>query len=397
MRSAKREGDEQSGICAPDRQGGDAQRVTKLAGGASAPVWSPDGRKLLVTTRVYAGTRSDSENRKVQEERKARKYNARTYDTFPIRHWDRWLEERQPTLVVQSLDPGAEPRDLLGGTAARGPRIWRATRQLGRVLDADWTPDGAAIVFAATGARPSGRANVGGVVAGECRRRRAAATTGPGPITQPNSSDGRRLPMADQMSNQWVYNATRLVQWSAAAGRAGGRNRGFDGSVDDYQVAADSRVFRAEQATITSCSSRRSNGTAVEVSKLEAGTYAGFSLGGDAAAPVIAAGWGSAVSPTEIGRVDAASGQWQALSDFNRARVAQIDWQPLQEFWFTSKRGRRIHSFVALPPGFDASRKYPLFVLIHGGPHTMYTDEFGLRWNYHLHARPGYVALHQVQ
>jgi dipeptidyl aminopeptidase/acylaminoacyl peptidase len=131
----------------------------------------------------------------------------------------------------------------------------------------------------------------------------------------------------------------------------------------------------------------------LEVGKLEAGTYAGFSLGGDATAPVIAAGWGSAVSPTEIGRVDAASGQWRALSDFNAARAAQIDWQPLQEFWFDSKRGRRIHNFVVVPPGFDASRKYPLFVLIHGGPHNMYVDEFGTRWNYHLHSRPGYVVL----
>ena len=68
-------------------------------------MWSPDGRKLLVTTRVYAGTRGDAENRQVREQRKARKYNVRAYDTFPIRHWDRWLDERQPTLVVQSLDP----------------------------------------------------------------------------------------------------------------------------------------------------------------------------------------------------------------------------------------------------------------------------------------------------
>ncbi|HEY5558315.1 MAG TPA: prolyl oligopeptidase family serine peptidase, partial [Steroidobacteraceae bacterium] len=36
---------------------------------------------------------------------------------------------------------------------------------------------------------------------------------------------------------------------------------------------------------------------------------------------------------------------------------------------------------------------YPLFVLIHGGPHGMYKDEFFVRWNYHLLAQPGYVVL----
>ena len=48
---------------------------------------------------------------------------------------------------------------------------------------------------------------------------------------------------------------------------------------------------------------------------------------------------------------------------------------------------------IALPPAFDPARKYPLFVLIHGGPHTMYKDEFFIRWNYHLLAAPGYVVL----
>jgi len=70
-----------------------------------------------------------------------------------------------------------------------------------------------------------------------------------------------------------------------------------------------------------------------------------------------------------------------------------VDWQPLKEFWFTSSRGKRIHNFLALPPGFDSSRRYPLLVLMHGGPASMWRDEFILRWNYHLLASPGYVVL----
>ena len=65
----------------------------------------------------------------------------------------------------------------------------------------------------------------------------------------------------------------------------------------------------------------------------------------------------------------------------------------MQEFWFKSRRGRRIHNLIALPPDFDPARKYPLFVLIHGGPHAMIKDQFFIRWNYHLLAQPGYVIL----
>jgi dipeptidyl aminopeptidase/acylaminoacyl peptidase len=48
---------------------------------------------------------------------------------------------------------------------------------------------------------------------------------------------------------------------------------------------------------------------------------------------------------------------------------------------------------VALPPGFDESKKYPLLVLMHGGPASMWRDSITLRWNYHLLAAPGYVVL----
>jgi dipeptidyl aminopeptidase/acylaminoacyl peptidase len=52
-----------------------------------------------------------------------------------------------------------------------------------------------------------------------------------------------------------------------------------------------------------------------------------------------------------------------------------------------------VHSFLVTPAGFDPSRKYPLFVLIHGGHANMWRDQISLRWNYHLLASPGYVVL----
>ncbi|MBM3851707.1 MAG: S9 family peptidase, partial [Verrucomicrobia bacterium] len=42
---------------------------------------------------------------------------------------------------------------------------------------------------------------------------------------------------------------------------------------------------------------------------------------------------------------------------------------------------------------FDPQKKYPLFVMIHGGPAPQFKDQWVLRWNYHLFAAPGYVVL----
>ncbi len=402
--TAKREGDDEAqAYVLRVSGGGEAQRVTNLVGGASAPQWSPDGRQLLVTTRVYAGTRSEADNRKVRDERKARKYNARVYDSFPVRHWDRWLDDRQPTLVVQPLEPAGEPRDLLGGTALRAaPGYGGRLGNAGEALDATWTPDGQAVVFTATTDRDqSARADVAlalwqvSAAGGEPKR-----LTGPGvDYADPTfTPDGRHLlAKAEHYSSRWVFNATRLVAWSwPLQGSPTDVARGFDESVGDYQASPDSRrvYFLAESAGRRKLySAPLDGGPAEEVGRLEAGAYAGFSIGGDGAAPVVAASWGDAVHPNEVGRVDLGPGKWSALTTFTAERSAQIDWQPLQEFWFTSKRGKRIHSYVALPPGFDPAKKYPLFVMIHGGPHGMWTDEFGVRWNYHLHARPGYVVL----
>jgi dipeptidyl aminopeptidase/acylaminoacyl peptidase len=108
---------------------------------------------------------------------------------------------------------------------------------------------------------------------------------------------------------------------------------------------------------------------------------------------VVAAIWSSAVRPHELGRVDLRDGRWRAITTFNAARAEGIDWLPAEEFWFTSSRGKRIHSLLVKPPGFDPQRKYPLFVVIHGGPHSMWKDDFIVRWNYHLLAQPGYVVL----
>jgi dipeptidyl aminopeptidase/acylaminoacyl peptidase len=103
--------------------------------------------------------------------------------------------------------------------------------------------------------------------------------------------------------------------------------------------------------------------------------------------------WESAVRPPEVVRVDPRSGARRDLTSFNSGVLAGVDVSPLQEFWFTSEAGERIHNFVALPPNFDETRQYPLLVLMHGGPHNAWTDQWVLRWNYHLLASPGYVVL----
>ncbi len=400
---AKRDGDEVNQVYVLDLAGGEAQRVTNWATGASAPKFSPDGKAILFASMTFPAAMTDEDNRKALADRKARKFNVRTFDSFPIRHWDRWLDETRPTLVVQPLDGKSPARDLLAGTALRkAPGYGGRLGNEGDALDAVWTPDGRGVVFAATtnrneAARAEVRASLwlASLDGGEPRQ----LTDDKGDYAAPKFTlDGSTLLAKVQPdSGRWVYVAQRLVRWSWPA-MADRRviTGAFDESVGDYAPAPDNAraLFLAERnGRVKLYQVPLAGGAVAEIGDLRSGLYSRLGVGGTAEAPVVGAVWSSAVNPHEAGRIDLASGRWTALTSFNTERAAGIDWQPVEAFWFKSKRGKQIHNFIVRPPAFDPAKKYPLFVVIHGGPHGAWQDDFVLRWNYHLLARPGYVVL----
>ena len=172
---------------------------------------------------------------------------------------------------------------------------------------------------------------------------------------------------------------------------------GIDRSVSSFAVSPDSRTvyFTAEDAgseKLFSVRARRRHGA----DTVRRGQRLVHQPHDSRRAPTSSRctrNWESASAPGEVALINPQNGKALVLTKFNAARVAQLDLPPIENFWFTRSRGKRIHSFVVRPPGFDASKKYPLFVVIHGGPHGMWRDQFFVRWNYHLLAAPGYVLL----
>ncbi|MGZ8371177.1 MAG: alpha/beta hydrolase family protein, partial [Caulobacteraceae bacterium] len=63
----------------------------------------------------------------------------------------------------------------------------------------------------------------------------------------------------------------------------------------------------------------------------------------------------------------------------------------IQERWVTSFDGQRIQSWIITPPDFDASRKYPAILYIHGGPHAMYGKTYF--HEFQVLANAGYVVI----
>jgi dipeptidyl aminopeptidase/acylaminoacyl peptidase len=402
--SARREGDEASQIYVLDvANGGEAMRVTALSTGARGPVWRPDGKALAFVSTVYPGAADDDANKKIAAERKAQKYRARVYEKFPIRNWDRWLEDTQVHLFVQDLQSGAKAKDLLAGTKLVGERGFagRSTNS-GEELDPVWTPDGNAIVFVASTNRDRAayaKTNTSLFKTSANGGEPVRLTTSPDSFTGPAfRPDGKALyAISEVESTTKTYNLNRLAKFSwPNTGEPVVLTARFDRSVGSFDFTPDSRsiYLTAEEAGNEKVFTMPADGGEVTLAMdMTRGAYTNLRIPRKTSSPILIATWESAINPPELFRLDLTSKTHQPLTSFNAEQVAKIDWQPVRHFWFTTKAGKRIHNMVALPPNFDERRKYPLLVLLHGGPHSMWRDNWGLRWNYFLLAKPGYVVL----
>ena len=285
--SARREGDDAPQIYILDTTGGEAVRVTTLSTGASSPKWSPDGRSIAFISDVYPGAADDAANQKAAAERKARKYHARVFDSFPIRYWDHWLDERQVHLFVQDLAEGAHPRDLLAGTQlAASPGFGGALGPTAEELQAVWAPDGRSLIFVATNERNmAAYANVtrhlyqAPVSGGEPK----AITSGKVSYSRPAfRPDGKALYALFEPEDDKVYHVSRLAMFAwPVSGERTVVTAGADHSVGAYAFAPDSRTvyFLAEDAGLEKLYSvPAAGGETREAIRQESGCYTNLAI-----------------------------------------------------------------------------------------------------------------------
>jgi dipeptidyl aminopeptidase/acylaminoacyl peptidase len=80
------------------------------------------------------------------------------------------------------------------------------------------------------------------------------------------------------------------------------------------------------------------------------------------------------------------------LTNVNEDVLAGKQLAQTEEIWYTSKDGLKIQGWIVKPPGFDATKKYPLILEIHGGPQSMYNVAFN--FSRQDHAANNYVLLY---
>ncbi len=329
--SARRENDEVNQIYVIDVvTGGEAIRVTTLSTGARGPQFSPDGKSILFQSSVYPGAMNDEDNKRIAAERKARKYRARVYEGFPIRNWDRWIDEMQTHVFVQSLEPGSKARDLLAGTSLVSQKGFAgATTPGGDDLQPVWAPDGESIIIAAMA--------YGHMAAYRRAHTRLFKVAGSGDskpfqitpdgshdftvsASKPRfSPDGKTLYCLVELFKDKAFNADRIGRVTWPMRKQGNTvhidfgviNKDFDRGVTGFDVAPDSQTIylTSEDAGHEKIYALPAGGGETKMSvDVTSGVYANLAIPGRAPSLQLFANWESATNPAEIVRIDPGPG-----------------------------------------------------------------------------------------
>lgn len=370
-------------------EGGEARKLTQLSTGADLFHWSPDGKTIAFTSSVYPDCKDDACNAKRDESKEKSKVKARIYDRLLYRHWDHWSEGKRGHLFVIPADGSANARDLTPGADYDIP-----PDQRGEANDFNFSPDSQEICYTAVTDKVEAISTNGDlfivpVAGGESKR----ITTQPGFDGNPvYSPDGHSIAYHAQLTAAYESDKWRVMRYHRQSGKNDNLSENFDRSATTLAWSADSKTiyFLAENETLQPVYAMEARAGATPKIVLD-GFNAEFAFSGDGKKLVTTRT--SLTMPSEV-FVSAGDGSGlKQLTHANEAILANIELNPAEKFWFEGAEGTKVQAMLVRPPHFDATKKYPMLVLLHGGPQTMFADAWGYRWNSEVFAGAGYVVL----
>ena len=379
--------------------GGEPRQLTRLAVDVSGPVWSPLGDKIAFAAEVFPG-KTPEESAAKDKENEASKSKARVFDALMVRHWTSWNEGKRSHLFVADAGTG-EAKDLTPDLKVNTPPA-----PFGGSTDYAWSPDGKELAFTAEPAKDAAWSTNNDVwtvpaAGGELTNVTEANKGADGqPLYSP---DGRSLAYVSQAragfeADQWV-----LTVRSRETGKTAKVGADLDRPVQAFAWAdAGSKLFAVIDdeggESFVALSADGPNNPKARLLKGKTNTSLTFR-------PVVGTSKGEglvqnlvflrsdAAHPAEIYRADGDGSHVTALTHHNDEHVAKLDLAPAEGFTFKGADGDDVSGWLVKPPKFDASKKYPVVLLIHGGPQGAWHDDWHNRWNYALFASKGFAVV----
>ena len=392
---------------------GSPRKLTALATGADAAMWSPDGHMVVFTSAVYpdcpviietdfaSGNQCNRERDAALEQSKVK---AQIFTHLLYRHWNHFTGDKRSHLFLVSVESGAM-RDLTPQDSHDVPPFSVENSNCGCAF----SPDAKELAFTEN-LDPEPAISVSASIFTLDLTRAGAtpmkvSTSAGGNFSPAYSPDGRSLAWRSQARAGDESDKFRLMVYQRASHNVRDLLPRFDTWVDEFAWATDSKSILftsgvAGEGPIFSVDAATGEGPHQIATGAQ---FSGLSPLSDGRT-VIASGM-RVDQPGEVFRIrteradepphsgaDAAT-EVAPLTHLNDAILAQLELPKMESFWFSAADRVRVEGFLLRPPGFDPGRKYPVKFLIHGGPEGEWGDSWSYRWNAELFAANGYVVV----
>ncbi len=376
---------------------GQPHQVTNISTGADGGIWSPDGKNILFLSSVYPEAKDDAENKKRDDEVGQSKVKAKIFTKLLYRHWTSYTEHKRSHLFVVSADADGSQqnsaRDLTPGDHDVPPF------NLGGQDMYAVSPDGQEVAYTSNVDEVEATSTNNEIflvpMAGGTPRK---ISTSPGSDNTPvYSPDGNQIAWRSMARAGFEADKESLIVYQRKAGQSRNATINFDRSVGSMAWTPDSKAiyFTAEDHGEAPIWSLPLDGKQPkQVARLHADDLVFSKDGGSLFFSRV-----SIDAPSEIARLDLTAKQSGAnltplpVTRMNEAALSQIDMQPMESFTFPGAGNEPVEGFLIRPPGFDSTKKYPLKFLIHGGPQGAWGNSWTYRWNAELFAASGYVVV----
>ncbi|MFW5687823.1 MAG: S9 family peptidase, partial [Bacteroidota bacterium] len=372
-----------------DMRGGEAKQVTDLPVGVFSIKWFPDGNQIAFGANILPEYEGDFDKLKnLLEQKKESKVTAKVTENTMFRFWDRWLTGGEHPRLFKVNASTKEVTDLM-------PNTNNYFNMMGGV-SYDISPDGNQIAVSMNSTEPPfDNLNYDIYL---------LPTDGSGTLTNITSQnkandlsplyspDGGQILYGQQNIYHFYADNVQMVTYNLADDTRENITEDIDLSCSSWIFSNDGKTifFHAEhkaQNAIFSIPADGGDHTLV----FEEGTNGNVSIAGEQGRNLLFTHHNLNM-PTEIFLTDHSGDNLTQLTSFNKERMEKFNLGKVENVTYKGANDADVQMYIVYPPDFDPTKKYPLVLMIHGGPHGVFGNNWHYRWNAHLFAVPGYVV-----
>jgi len=361
----------------------EARAITKLSGGATDPIWSSDEKLILFKSQSFPECKDQKCNQQ-KENQKKNHVSAKAYDELLYRHWNHYEDGRISHLFVVASDGSGPARDITPGKHAVPPSY------LNRSPGFDFVNNDT-IVFAKNVEEKGALSTNHDIFLKPISKNESKK------LTQNKAWDARPVTSPNQKFIAYFsyerpgFEADRsvLTILEISTGKIRHLSQSIDASLTEFAWWPDNQglYFVAHQKGHRVLGQVRLSDSKPEILVSDRSIRA---LSVDQQNRVYFSA-SSLNTPPEIFRYEPKSRVLKQLSHVNKESTDKLHLGKIKEEVVADEKNS-VHGFVVLPPGFNPVRRYPMVVLIHGGPQGAWTNSWHSRWNPQLFAAQGYIV-----